>query len=175
VTYSGGYADGYGALPLVYAQPVAALPPVVWTFAAGPWTGLPTTDLSDATSRAVTWRLQGNHEASLTMPGLSAQTMTLQEMVSDLWVMRNGTPLFRGRFGASQDSGDENSLSVQFGCADYRELLHRRFLYEGDTLSYLSVDQSAIAATASATGSTRCRRCLTGSTMTSHLSQTRPY
>lgn len=142
-----GWLNGFGIVDpatLVWAKSIPASP-VVWTFAAGPWTGLPTTDLSEATSRTVTWRLQGNSEASLTMPGLSTQTATIQEMISDLWVMRNGLPLFRGRFGASSDSGDEDSLSVQFGCADYRELLHRRFLWEGDTLSYLSVDQAAIA------------------------------
>lgn len=119
---------------------------MTWGFAAGPWTGLPTTDLSQATARSVTWRLAGNHEATFTLQGDSAQAEGIREMVWDLWVSHNGTPLFRGRIGPSNDTLDPDStLPVTFSAADYRAVLQRRFLYEGDTLSYLNVDQSDIA------------------------------
>jgi hypothetical protein len=154
VAYGTGYTSGYGAgtSPTpgpgpspAYPTPVPT-PAVVWTFAAAAsWAGLPTVELSEATSRSVTWRLVGNSEAALTLPGLSPQVLTITELISDLWVMRNGVPLFRGRFGASSDAADENSVNVQFGAADYREVLHRRILFEGMTKSYTSADQSAIA------------------------------
>lgn len=160
----GGYFTGYGFGgndPTPPPPPPPAPPPVdptspylpgipirvpspVWTFAAGGWTGLPTVELSHATSRSVTWRLVDSSEASLSMPGLSPQTTAIEEMITDLWVMWNGIPLFRGRFGASSDQLGPDSLSTDFGVADYRGLLDRRFLWEGDTLSYLNQDQSAI-------------------------------
>ena len=125
--------------------PGPAPPPDVWTFTAGPWTEMPSTELSTATSRSVTWRLTGNHEAALTIDGLSPQAKAINELEWDLWVMWNGQALFRGRVGPSSDTGSENGLSTQFGAADYRELLQRRFLFEGDTLSYTTTDQAAIA------------------------------
>jgi hypothetical protein len=119
--------------------------PGTWKFAAGPWQGLPTTELSDATARSVTWRLRDSGEASLTLPGLSPQAGRVEEMISDLWVMWNDHTLFRGRFGTSSDAGTGDGISAQFGVADYKALLQRRFLWEGDTLTYTNADQSDIA------------------------------
>jgi hypothetical protein len=150
MSLTAGFGEGF--VPDGTSPPIPVTPggqptpqPDVWTFAAGPWTGFPTTELSTATSRSVTWRLTGNHEASLTIDGLSPQATQIAELSWDLWVMWNGQTMFRGRFGASSDTGSENGLSTQFGAADYREILQRRLLFEGDTLSYTATDQSAIA------------------------------
>jgi hypothetical protein len=169
-TYS-SYAVGYGQQPVsplpppppppppivppgepgaVYLPSVGIrLPSPVWTFAVGAWQKLPTRELSRASERSVTWRLIGNHEASFTIAGEEptavAEASAIEEMITDLWIMWNGQPLFRGRFGASSDSGDSASVSSTFAAADYRALLDRRQLWEGDTVSYLNQDQSAIA------------------------------
>lgn len=119
-------------------------PAAVWTFAVGPWNGQPDTELSDATDRSVTWRLTGSSEASITLPGLSDQVTHVHELQTDLWVLRNGQALFCGRVGAVADTADPDTYTVQFGAADYRALLQRRYLFEGDTLSYLNTDQSSI-------------------------------
>lgn len=120
-------------------------PRPVWTFAAGPWDGQPVTELSDATARSVTWRLTGSSEASITMPGLSPQVAAIEEMITNLWVLRSGAALFCGRFGARNDQADTDTYTIQYGVGDYRALLARRQLYEGDTLSYLNTDQAVIA------------------------------
>ena len=149
MSLSAGFGEGFVAdgttPPPPPPGPGPAPQPDVWTFATGPWNGMPTTELSTATSRSVTWRLTDHHEASLTIDGLSPQAVNIRELEWDLWVLWNGQALFRGRIGPSSDTGSENGLSTQFGAADYRELLQRRFLFEGDTLSYTAADQSTIA------------------------------
>jgi hypothetical protein len=119
-----------------------------WAFLAGQWQTRPTLDLSTATDRTVTWRLTGNSEASFQI-GTSdlgtTQAAGLNELITDLWINWNGAPLFRGRIGGTSDTADANGMVSSFGAADYRAILQRRILYEGNTISYLSQDQSAIA------------------------------
>lgn len=129
--------------PAWYEPP--APPRARWLFAAGPWNAAPAVPLSDASARSVTWRLSGSSEASITMPGVSPQVAAIHEMRTDLWVLRDGEALFCGRFGARNDQADADSYTIQYGAGDYRALLQRRQLYEGDTLSYLSTDQAAVA------------------------------
>jgi endonuclease/exonuclease/phosphatase family metal-dependent hydrolase len=84
-------------------------------------------------------------------PGTSAVTPQvgeggIAEMMWDLWVLRNGSPLFRGRIGPSSDTGDDDgNLSSTFSAADYRELLNRRLLFEGDKVDFVTYEQSDIA------------------------------
>ncbi len=112
----------------------------VWTFTHGPWTGLPTAGLPTITGRTATWRLVGNSEAAFTIDGTLPETARIQELISDLWVLRNGVPYFRGRVGATSDNLDGTSHQVTFNAADYRAVLRRRILFDADTLTYPSQD-----------------------------------
>jgi len=118
---------------------------VIWTFAVGPHTALPNWALVQARSRRVTWRLTTPSDATFSIDGESADALQLSELVTDLWVYRNGSPLFRGRVGTTSDSYDGNLLTSTVNVADYKGVLARRELIEGDTLTYTNVDQSAIA------------------------------
>lgn len=125
---------------------LAVLPkPIIWTFSVGPHTALPNWALTQARARRVTWRLTTPSDATFSIDGESADALQLSELVTDLWVYRDGSPLFRGRVGTTSDSYDGNLLTTTANVADYKGILARRLLLEGDTLTYANVDQAGIA------------------------------
>lgn len=117
---------------------------VSWAFAAGGWQNLPTTPLGTLTGRSVTWRLIGNHEATFTIDGRRAETVDINELISDVWVTRNGVTLLRSRVGASSDTVDADQHTVTFNAVDYRGVLSRQMLYDSDTLTYTNMTDAAI-------------------------------
>lgn len=123
----------------------AATRPDLWSFAVGPWTGLPDWQLSRATARKVTWRLSAPSDASFNLDGTSRDATRIEELVTDLWVFRNGFPLYRGRVGPTSDNHDGAAHAVAVTTGDYRAVLARRLLFEGDTLTYTGQDQALIA------------------------------
>ena len=119
---------------------------VVWTFAVGPNNALPNWALTQAHARRVTWRLTTPSDATFDLDGESLDALQINELVTDLWVYRNGVPLFRGRVGTTSDSYDGSALKTTVNVADYKGVLARRLLIEVDTLAYTTAtDQAAIA------------------------------
>jgi hypothetical protein len=122
----------------------------MWTFAVGPWNGLPDTELSRLTGRSITCRLgneggtvtsaSNNSEASFTVDGSLPEAQSVHELISDLWCLRNGQTLFRGRVGPSADAGSVDQELSTFSAADYRALFNRRMFRTGDSLVYSSQD-----------------------------------
>ncbi len=92
----------------------------------------------------MTWRLTGSHEASLSLDGTSPDAAKVEELITDLWVLRNGRALFRGRVGWTSDDLGADGHKVAVNAADYRAVLQRRLLFEGDTLAYTTTEQAAI-------------------------------
>jgi hypothetical protein len=127
----------------------------MWTFAVGPWNQLPDTELSRLTGRSITCRLgneggtvtaaSNNSEASFTIDGSFPEAQAIQEVISDLWCLRNGQTLFRGRVGPSSDTGSADQELSQFSAADYRALFNRRSLRAGDSLVYSGQDVAQTA------------------------------
>ncbi len=113
--------------------------------AVGPWRNLPNWQLTAAKGRRITLGLGQPSEASFTLDGASRDAARIEELTTDLWLFRNGVPLYRGRIGATQDSHDGNRHQMTVASADYRAVLGRRLLFEGDTLTYTQVDQSQLA------------------------------
>jgi hypothetical protein len=144
---------GFGTAPFGTAPFAgeAMLPPIVgplrdrWAMAVGPWTAMPDWQLSRAAGRKVTLRLSGAHEASFSLDGTSRDASRIRELVTDVWLWWNGRPLYRGRVGATGDDHDGDRHAMIVASADYRALLARRLLYEGDTLTYTQVDQAQLA------------------------------
>jgi hypothetical protein len=116
-----------------------------WSWAVGPWTGLPTIALSHAVSRSMKFVLRGTSSASFTMDGTAYEAGQISELVSDLWVTRNGQCLLRGRVGPTSDDNDGSKHSVSFSAGDYRSLLERRQLWDSDPLTYTAQDRADIA------------------------------
>lgn len=131
--------------PAVVPMPPITPPGARWAWSFGDWHGLPTTELATVTARSLKCRLTGTSEASFTVDTNVPAAALIQELISDLWVMRNGFTLFRGRVGGATDSGDGTKDAAQFTVGDYRALLQRRQLWDTDTLTYTSTEQASIA------------------------------
>ncbi len=116
-----------------------------WAMAVGPWRNLPNWQLTEAKGRKVTLRLGEPAEASFTIDGTSRDAGRIEELTTDLWLFRDGVPLYRGRIGATGDSHDGNRHAMTVASADYRAILGRRLLFEGDTLTHTQVDQAQLA------------------------------
>lgn len=119
--------------------------PARWSWALSDWRALPTWEMAHATGRSLKARLTGTSEASWTVDGTTVEASIPQELISDLWIIRNGQPLFRGRVGPSTDTLDGSKHSVQFTAGDYRAALQRRILFDGDPMSFTNIDPATIA------------------------------
>lgn len=116
-----------------------------WTWILGPAAGGHETDLSTAKKRKATWRLRGEHEASCSLDARHPEAAKVQELATDLHVVRDKQLLYRGRVGAPQDTLGEDSHTMTLPSVDYRAVLRRRLLYDDSALTFTQVDQSDIA------------------------------
>jgi hypothetical protein len=123
-----------------------------WLWSVGPWKagasalpalsamGGPAADLATATGRSLRVKLSDPSEASITVDGTSLEAALLEELVTDLWVYRDGVCLFRGRADPFDDSGDEtgrHTTAVTF--TDYRGVLDRRIRWIDRTWSAIEL------------------------------------
>lgn len=118
----------------------------VWTWAVG---GTPpavaSRELSTASGRTLTMRVDGAWSAQFTLDGRSGEAAAISELASDLTVYRDGViePEFRGRITVADDDVDADRHTVRFGAVDYRGLLaHRQIGVAGRV--FTGVDQGLI-------------------------------
>jgi hypothetical protein len=108
--------------------PAANLKPV-WSWAVGPWrNGVPNYELPSMSGRHLTLKLYDPSEASFTLLGDSDDVFNVEEMVSDLWIKRDGVTLFRGRVTGSSHACSPESYTVGYSAQDYRAMLNRRIV-----------------------------------------------
>jgi hypothetical protein len=62
----------------------------------------------------------------------------ITELVTDVWVLRDGTVFFRGRVGPTSDVIDEDQHVVQINVFDYKEWLGRQIIGPGATLTWVN-------------------------------------
>lgn len=147
-----------GGSPAPAPPPPPAPQPVVpvvidtaaqWTFAVGPRQpeGGLSLVLTDAIGKSVTFRVAADqyHEASFSIRGTSPQASSVQELVTDLQVIRNGQTLAALRIVPTQDTLDATGHVVSVTALDYREVLRRRLLFPDDTQDFGPADQALIA------------------------------
>ena len=133
--------SGGGAVPL---PPIAA-PGARWSWAMGPWSGLPTLEMANATKRSMKLRLTGTSGATWDLEGSTPEAAAVQELITDVWCIRNGFTLGRFRVGGSTHTADGTTYGISYTAGDYRALLQRRLLFDADTLTYTSTEQASIA------------------------------
>jgi len=137
-------------------RPAPLLPPRLrtrWQLVAGPATGGHEIGLTEAKDRKYVARLTEPSELSFQLDGRHPQADVLSpdELATDvylLWTSPAGTTRILDRQRAGAGVGDDitdTEHRVQVNCLDYRAVLNRRRLYEGDTLTYTGVDQGEIA------------------------------
>lgn len=79
----------------------------------------------------------------MTINGRSATAMFVQELVTDLWVIRDGVTLFRGRVMSAEDDIAEVNYPLPVKAKDYRGVLERRLLPVATT--WTGIEQATIA------------------------------
>lgn len=149
-----GFGTGpFGTMPFGGGADVSAvpLPPIGpmdgprWSWAFGAWNALPTGEMPNAKQRSLKLALRGSSTASFSLDGYADEAGDITELVTDVWAVRNGQCLFRGRVGPSSDDVDSASHTVQFTAGDYRGVLARRQLFDADPLTYTAADRADIA------------------------------
>lgn len=98
-----------------------------WQLLAGPATGAPAAELTEARGRKVTFRLREPSTLSFEIDGRHPHAAEIHELATDVHLLRNGTVLYTGRVGQTADSLDETAHTLAVETADTRALLGRRF------------------------------------------------
>jgi hypothetical protein len=111
----------------------------------GPWNTQPQRELTLATSRQLTFTLTAPCTATFDLPGRSDEAAALTEMLTDVWVYADDTLVFRGRVTGLTDTVTAAAHTLAVAVTDYRGLLTRRLLVEGDQLNWSSATYAAIA------------------------------
>jgi hypothetical protein len=125
-----------------------------WTWVVGPWSGGPQYELTRAKSRKATFNLVGPSSASFTLNGRDPLADKIEELVTDLHLLRAPNPgqpaerLYRGRVGQTRDQLDAEKHTLDVSTADYRAVLDRRRLWAetGPALTWTQIDQGQIVA-----------------------------
>jgi hypothetical protein len=118
---------------------------VAWRWVIGPWYRPPQRELTLATSRKLTYNLTAPAAASFSLPGRSAEAADLAEMLTDVWVFEDLRLAYRGRIIGLTDTVTNNVHTVAADCVDYRGLLGRRLVVEGDQLNWSTPRYADIA------------------------------
>ena len=113
--------------------------------------------LGSATSRSVSWPLDGPATAQFTMVAKAAphptgpplDVLLVKELATDLLVSRTNPvtsivkTVFRGRITASTESHDGTGDTVAFTATDYRGMLDHRLIWPGTEVDFTAVPQDA--------------------------------
>lgn len=118
---------------------------MVWRLVIGDWTGPPERELTLATNRKATFTLTAPATLAFDLPGESDEAALLEEMVTDVWVYGDAVLVFRGRVTALTDTVTADAHTVAVTAVDYRGLLSRRLLVEGDQLNWSNATYAEIA------------------------------
>lgn len=117
-----------------------------WQLLAGPAVSAPTVDLTTARGRKATFKLTEPSSLGFTFDGRHAQAAEVQELATDVHLLRDGVPLYTGRVGATGDDLTDDSHSVTVATADTRALLGRRVWHTEPYTDYTAVEQTTVAA-----------------------------
>lgn len=150
----GGVPLYWGSSPLSWGTPSGDLPGdvgselpagAVWTWAYGPASGASATrEMTAASGRVVTWRVDGHPFAQWSMDGRHDEAAGIVERRDDVWIYRNGTLVFRGRIVGAQDDITDSQHRVQFLAVGYRGLLSLAAKVEPPVPTWSATDQAQI-------------------------------
>lgn len=123
-----------------------------WTWLVGPWYGGPQHELTGARGRKVTFKLDDAHTASFAIDGREPVAGRIEELVTDLHLLRRQAPgqraerLFRGRVGPTEDQVGDDGHTVAVSALSYRAVLGRRQLWSDSPLTWTQTDPADIVA-----------------------------
>lgn len=138
-----------GAFEIDVSAPAPAPPKGPWRFLLGPAqpAGGATSEIVQAQNKTVTLRTEAdqNSEVSLDIDGRSLAASGVMELETDLTVMFGSQIIQVFRVAPTQDTLTASAHRTTVTAYDYREVLRRRAVLPGDTLSWTDTDQATIA------------------------------
>jgi hypothetical protein len=126
-----------------------------WQWSIGPWkagvsqikklagAGGPQMAMRSASSRTLKLKLLDPSTIDVALDGTSDEASILEDLITDLWVYRDGAALFRGRMvGPTTDTiiGGKHDTKTTF--VDYRGVLGRRQLYADK--NWTTIEQATV-------------------------------
>src|SRR6266702_2238578 len=146
-TYQGSSATG--SFTIAVGFPVLPKPRGPWRFVYGPPqpVGGSTAEVLRPQNKTLTLRTEPgqNHQCSFDVDGRSPVAANIIELETDMMVLFGAKIIFDGRVGDSQDTLTASAHRTVINAYDYREVLRRRAILPGDTLSWTDKDRSDIA------------------------------
>lgn len=134
--------------PVIASQPtpeaIVQWPPS-WRVGFGTKGGAILAEATQWSKLAINLRLSDACDVSLSCSGRDIPEGLVVELVTDLWAWLGDDLMFRGRVTGVDDSVGEEGHRVAIRATDYRGLLDRRILLDGDTLKFTGVPQAEIA------------------------------
>lgn len=157
-----------------------------WRLDAGPAGQVPVAPLATAQDRTFDFNLTEPSTCSFTIDGRSTDAAVLEELVTDVHLLRDGVPIFTGRVIATNDTLDDRKHRTQITCTDLRGVMARRLVrternWAGYDVAYAAGELLLEAQQAPytglgvtvpsfpAAGSTATRRVEVGQSITSEL------
>lgn len=119
--------------------------PATWRVAFGTRQGTILGEPTRWTRLELNLRVASACDAALTCSGHDIALGLADELVSDMWVWLGDQLAFRGRITAVDDTLTTDDHSVALKATDYRGVLARRVLLEGDQINFVQVPQAEIA------------------------------
>jgi hypothetical protein len=128
--------------PIVLPSDMPRLP--VWRWVVGPWDSGPERELVYASNRQLQFTNNAPTTATFNLPGETDEAGLITEGYTDVWVWADSSLCFRGRVTGTTDTlSDTGTYTLAVSCTDYRGVLTRRMLVEGDAGNVASATQVA--------------------------------
>lgn len=126
--------------------PVRVSPKTNWQVVIGQNNIGPQYELTTVSQRALSYHLTDSASFTFTMNGYDPALKYIVELVTDVWVYRNGVLMFRGRIASAGDQldGEADTYTVNITAFDYREWLSRQLLQPSHKWSWKQQTQAQI-------------------------------
>jgi hypothetical protein len=117
-----------------------------WQVVIGAFNTGPVYELTTATQRNFTFHVDDSGSFQFTMDGSDPDLLFIQELITDIWVYRDGKLVFRGRIGSTRDvlDGEADTYKVEINAFDYREWLGRQILQPSHKWHWVNQTQAQI-------------------------------
>jgi hypothetical protein len=116
-----------------------------WQLLAGPATAAPTVELTTAHARKVVWKLREPSTLTFAMDGRHPQAADVNELATDVHLLRDGTVLYTGRVAQSKDDIGDAGHGLTVDTTDTRGLLARRLWETAPFTDFTAVEQVTVA------------------------------
>ena len=117
-----------------------------WQLVCGQNNVGPTYELANAKSISLNWHVDDSGFLQFNIDGNDPAVQYIQELVTDIWMYKNGILIDRFRVGSATDTldGEADTYDLQINAFNYREWLKRQLLQPSHVWSWRNKTQTQI-------------------------------